>query len=403
MRWCNHRLIGILLFIALSAALFLPVYNISFINKSFEEELLKNKEDEAERLSAYLMSMMPQGLKELSRQTIPKYLPPLAEELIRGFRLWKFKVFSPSGEILFSTDPNEIGEFNKHRHFQEIVAQGNRHSLIVSRDHSTMEGQKPALDIVEIYIPIMREGRFTGAFEMYYDITAKKNRIDTLAKRHTYILLTESFLSMLLIGLLYKSYRELITLRDRLTLEAVQRQQVEDNLNRAQEVAQIGSWYLDLVKNELTWSKETYRMFGVKEGTPITVEDFYKIAHPEDCDYIKSQWESALKGNAYDIEHRIIVNGETKWVNEKAEVLFDETGKPISGIGTVQDITKRKEAEDKIKRAYEELSDKNKELQRFHELTIDRELRMIRLKIEVNELREQLGMPKKYEIDEEIK
>lgn len=127
----------------------------------------------------------------------------------------------------------------------------------------------------------------------------------------------------------------------------------EDNLNRAQEVAHIGSWYLDVPENELLWSKETYRMFGVPFDTPLTYEAFLSIVHPDDRDYVDRCWKAALSREPYDIEHRIIVKGEVKWVHEKAELVFNEKGEPISGIGTVQDITNLKIAEEELKRSKE--------------------------------------------------
>ncbi|UCB44307.1 MAG: PAS domain-containing protein [Spirochaetota bacterium] len=127
------------------------------------------------------------------------------------------------------------------------------------------------------------------------------------------------------------------------------------NLNRAQEVAHLGSWYLDLIKNELLWSDEIYRIFGVNLGSAMTYEKFLEIVHPEDREYVDDSWKAALDGKPYDIEHRIIVSGELKWVREKAEIEFNEEGKAVSGIGTVQDITDRKQAEEDSHRLREEL------------------------------------------------
>lgn len=123
-----------------------------------------------------------------------------------------------------------------------------------------------------------------------------------------------------------------------------------DYLNRAQKVSKIGSWHLNIPKDHLWWSKQTYEMFGVKYNTPMNVENFLKYVHPEDVDFVMSSWGEALKGETYDIEHRIVVNNETKWVNEKAEIIFDAEGNPLEGIGTVQDITERKHLEDKLRK-----------------------------------------------------
>jgi signal transduction histidine kinase len=70
--------------------------------------------------------------------------------------------------------------------------------------------------------------------------------------------------------------------------------------------------------------------------------------HPDDRDYVDARWNAALSGEDYDIEHRIIVDNEIKWVREKAYLEFDENDKPLGGFGITQDITTQKHAEEKI-------------------------------------------------------
>ncbi len=130
----------------------------------------------------------------------------------------------------------------------------------------------------------------------------------------------------------------------------------EQDLNRAQAVAQTGSWRLDVRRNELLWSDETYRMFGIPQGTPMTYETFLAAVHPVDREYVDRQWTAALRGEPYDIEHRILVEGELKWVREKAELEFDEAETLLGGFGTVQDITGRKRAEEALRASQESLA-----------------------------------------------
>jgi PAS domain S-box-containing protein len=116
------------------------------------------------------------------------------------------------------------------------------------------------------------------------------------------------------------------------------------DLKRAQAVAYTGSWRLDLQRNELWWSDETYRMFGIPAGTPLTYETFLAAIHPDDRAYVDQKWAAALHGEPYDIEHRIIAGGVEKWVRERAELEFDQQGGLIGGFGIVHDITERKQA-----------------------------------------------------------
>jgi PAS domain S-box-containing protein len=128
-------------------------------------------------------------------------------------------------------------------------------------------------------------------------------------------------------------------------------QESRDDLNRAQAVAHTGSWRLDVRKNELLWSDETYRIFGIQPGTPLTYESFLAAVHLEDREYVNQQWTAALSGEPYDIEHRIVADGTVKWVRERAELEFDSRGQLLGGFGSVQDITGTKAAEEALQKS----------------------------------------------------
>lgn len=121
------------------------------------------------------------------------------------------------------------------------------------------------------------------------------------------------------------------------------------DLERAQAMGQIGSWRLDVRKDDLTWSTENHRIFGLPRGTPMTYRTFLSRVHPEDRDEVDRLWQAALRGEPYDIEHRLLVDGQVKWVRERAELEFDEHGKLLGGFGTTQDITERKRMEEQIR------------------------------------------------------
>ena len=124
-------------------------------------------------------------------------------------------------------------------------------------------------------------------------------------------------------------------------------------MNQAQAVAHIGSWRLDVRRNELTWSEENHRIFGIPKGTPMTYETFLSTIHPDDREYVDTQWKAGLAGEDYDIEHRIVVDGKIKWVREKAYLEFDKNNELLGGFGITQDITERKQAEESLKQSEE--------------------------------------------------
>ena len=121
--------------------------------------------------------------------------------------------------------------------------------------------------------------------------------------------------------------------------------ETERDLKRAQSVAHTGSWRHDITKNEVTCSDETCRIFGVQRDKMATYESFLSAVHPDDRKHVHEKWNAALRGEPYDVEHRIIVNGKVKWVRGRSELEFDKNDNLIGGFGTIQDITPRKEAE----------------------------------------------------------
>ena len=119
----------------------------------------------------------------------------------------------------------------------------------------------------------------------------------------------------------------------------------ENGLHHAQEVAKVGSWQLNLGRNRLVWSDQTYRIFGVEGDEPLDYEAFLQRVHPDDREAVDHAWKRAIAGDVYEIEHRIVVNGQVRWVLEQADLEVDADGNLLSGVGTVLDITDRKRAE----------------------------------------------------------
>ncbi len=123
----------------------------------------------------------------------------------------------------------------------------------------------------------------------------------------------------------------------------------ESRLIEAQKIAHIGNWEWDIAKNELYWSDEIYRIFGLApQEFGATYEAFLDFVHPHDKKLVmKSVQDALFEKKPYDIEHRIVLKDETvRIVHEKATVIFNGTGKATRMIGTVQDITEHKRAEE---------------------------------------------------------
>jgi PAS domain S-box-containing protein len=146
--------------------------------------------------------------------------------------------------------------------------------------------------------------------------------------------------------------------------------QSEERLKRAQEIAHLGSWELDLVSNELTWSDEAYRIFGLRlQEFGATYEAFLEAVHPDDRIAVDQAYTESIRDgrDSYEIVHRVIkrASGEIRIVHEKCEHFRNESGQIIRSIGMVHDITERVQAEVELHRTLEELKSSNAELEQF--------------------------------------
>jgi PAS domain S-box-containing protein len=127
----------------------------------------------------------------------------------------------------------------------------------------------------------------------------------------------------------------------------------EARLAEAQRIAHVGHWERDLETNRVTWSDETYRIFGLapqKDGT----FDFTKVQeliHPEDRQSMVGATVAAEHGGPrYDVEYRVArPDGEVRIVHSQGDVTRDETGRPQRIFGILQDITERKRAEAEVR------------------------------------------------------
>ncbi len=129
----------------------------------------------------------------------------------------------------------------------------------------------------------------------------------------------------------------------------------EKRFNRSQEIAHLGSWELDLTTDQLSWSDEVYRIFGMKpKEFGATYEAFLDAVHPDDRAAVDAAYSGSLREgkDTYEIEHRVVrkSTGEIRIVHEKCEHIRDESGRIVRSIGMVHDITERKKAEEEIER-----------------------------------------------------
>jgi PAS domain S-box-containing protein len=152
----------------------------------------------------------------------------------------------------------------------------------------------------------------------------------------------------LLIALMFVGF---FVLRERMTVAALQIHTSEKRLSGAQKIAHIGSWTYLPDLQQMTWSEEMFRIFGVsdKNGAPAYL-DLHRYFHPRDWVSFNTLNQKVVQeGGGYELEMRVIrPDGDMRYVTVRAEVMLSPNGGPTLVMGTLQDGTERKKAEEEM-------------------------------------------------------
>ena len=175
--------------ISLLAIVSLPLYMFFFVSPSLVNYISTLKEEEAVALAIHMESKL---IPDKSQKLIPSMLTEDIVNKLDGtcfdFNLLKARILLPHGEILFSTDESEVGK-NIHQDPGELKhLSSNTYTKFIEKGSSNLEGDISCCDIVETYVPIMRNNTFIGGFEIYHDVTADRERLGSLLRLFNFAL-----------------------------------------------------------------------------------------------------------------------------------------------------------------------------------------------------------------------
>ncbi len=135
----------------------------------------------------------------------------------------------------------------------------------------------------------------------------------------------------------------------------------EEKLSEAQRIAQLGSWEWEVASGAVHWSEQTFRVLGKDPATfAPSYAAFLESVHPEDRASVTQAVVQALQvSGAFAIDHRVVgEEGRVSVVHSQGVVAAEQSGKPVIVRCIIQDITERKENEERIHRLayYDELT-----------------------------------------------
>ena len=145
-------------------------------------------------------------------------------------------------------------------------------------------------------------------------------------------------------------------------------QRSEARLAEAQELAHLGSWDWDVTRNETAWTDGMYRVFGIQPHEfSGTFKSFLERVHLEDQLLVRQTIERAYQDHRpFSFDYRIVrPDGDVRWVHGRGRVQLDDSGHPVRMLGTAQEITERRQAEDALRAVSEQLRQRNRTLEAF--------------------------------------
>lgn len=221
--------------LVLLAGLAYPLVSIYGIYPAFRHRLVADIEEEATRTARHLSGTMAGEMLGFSDEAIRSWGERNAPSAQKNFQILELRILNAEGRVVYSSDSVQVGERIDKSYFHEIVQRGHPFSHLIGSDSAIPRLKRLPADVVETYVPIMKDGIFLGAFGIYYDVSERKSAMDRIAHYGTVIpiLLTCIFLG-LIFTILYRLERasELQeSMKEKLRQEQERYERLLDNLH----------------------------------------------------------------------------------------------------------------------------------------------------------------------------
>jgi len=379
----NFNYIIASLTISIAGVVALLLYTVLVISPKYSNLMVENTEEEALRTGAHIAHMLfVEKGSMVTQESISNENLPMVIKTVQDMEIYKLRLFSSTGEIVFSTVKKEIGQINQKDYFVDIVAKGRPFTKTVIKESKTAEGNISKIDVVESYVPIMRQGKFAGAFELYYDVSVRKKKLNMLM-RSLYATLLPFCLVLvaLMVGVSANAGKNLRLLQQAQMQLKTAYDEVEQQVQDRTKALRLSNVKLE---NEIAERKQYEKQMMLAasvfentiEGIVITDSDgliqrvnnaFTTITgyQPEevvgqnprilksdrhDGGFYKEMWKSLVRHGMWEGEiWNRRKNGETypEWLSINA--IKDSENNTIHYVGLFHDITDIKHSEEKLK------------------------------------------------------
>lgn len=208
------------------------------------------------------------------------------------------------------------------------------------------------------YTQFIVEGERESAIEAFQEVFEKgyaRTELNLISKEGDII-------PLLVVGFRYQANEESYAIgiginiaEEKKALKELERK--EQKLKEAQRIGKMGSWTWHIPTNELYWSDEVYELYDLdKDSFEPTFENFMKMLPEDELEKVEKVVKDIMEGKGWkEVELRVKKpDGSIVYIHEQGEVHYDSEGNPVEVAGTMQDVTARREYEEKLRSALKE-------------------------------------------------
>lgn len=355
-------LLIIALICAAAAGVLLPAYNIFILQPAVSRMLIAATQQDTARIAEYISAhVFPE--KEGVPQAEPDFGDLVREmfEVKQVFSLVRLKIFSAAGQVVYSTDTEEINRINRQPFFVEEVTRGKIVSHVTTLLSSPAGGTSEEVYVVQTYVPILRAGQFVGAVEIDYNIAERKASLDKLIyKSSVFLFLVGTGVLLISIHFGIKAKRASVQQRRAEKDLRIAHQQLLDII----EFLPDATFVIDRDGKVVAWNRAMQEMTSVHKDQVLGKGNYeHSLAvygkripmlinavcgddtvNRDHYDYLERHGQMLRA----EISHTMVHNGRRANLWAIASPLLDQEGNYVGAIESIRDISDRKTAEQRL-------------------------------------------------------
>ena len=184
----KNKILNILVLISFLGAAWIPLHSKFYTTPAYSNLIAINTEKYLIKLASRMVKNQNLNFDLSSSSSLPKAFINEVEDVRQTVGLWKVKIFTPKGEIIYSSDSNDIGSYTRKDFFAELLKDGMPRTFIDEKYLALKNNEPSKSYMLETYVPITSGKKTIGAFEIYYDITDTHNSLAKIKSKEEKIL-----------------------------------------------------------------------------------------------------------------------------------------------------------------------------------------------------------------------